>query len=267
MAPYIIMRSRNNIFLATITYGVLLYILLPVAIMFIMSLKAGEFIGFPIRSWTLDSYAQIGQDTAIQSSFFYSIFVATASTILALISGVWIALFVERLDGSWRFITLAVISLPVVVPGIVSALSFLIYFRALGFSPGTGALIVGFAAHSVPFVTIMVLTRLRSMPGNLLEAARDLGAGPLSAFVLVALPFLRPAIFGAAIFSLMTGLDDFVRAFFLSGQQQTLPLVLYSRMNTGMSPGLVAISCVVLLFTAGIGAYGETIVRRIGVRR
>ena len=75
--------------------------------------------------------------------------------------------------------------LPALVPGIISAIAFRIYARWLGIEPGMGAIIWAHAVHNVPFVTIVVMARLSTLPKSQIEAARDLGADPLLTFIPV----------------------------------------------------------------------------------
>ena len=108
----------------------------------------------------------------------------------------------------------------------------------------------------------MVLTRLRSMPANLVDAARDLGADPFIAFLRVTIPYLMPALVGGMIFCVLTSMDDFVRTFFLGGYQPTLPMLIFARVQGGMSPEINAIATVVLTVTAIVGLYAEHFTRR-----
>jgi spermidine/putrescine transport system permease protein len=120
--------------------------------------------------------------------------------------------------------------------------------------------------HAVPFVVVMALTRLRSMPGNLVDAARDLGADNIVAFFRVTLPYLGPALFGGMIFCVLLSIDDFVRTFFLGGYRPTLPMLIFAKVQGGMSPEINAMATIVLVVTAAVGLYAEFITRRARTR-
>ena len=85
------------------------------------------------------------------------------------------------------------------------------------------AIIFAHAVHNVPFVALVVMARLGTHARSQIDAARDLGADSLIAFVRITLPYLRPALIGAGIFCMLLSFDDFVRSFFLSGYEPTLP--------------------------------------------
>jgi len=239
-----------------------IYLLLPLALMMAMSFKDANFIAFPIGNWTLDWYGKVLQDKQFLHAAGYSIFIAVLTTIFATAIGLWIALLISA-EGIWgRAIIFALACLPAVVPGLINAISMRIFIRVLDIPTGTGAVILGHTVHAVPFVVIMVLTRLRSMPNNLIDAARDLGADNFIAFVRVTIPFLAPALIGGMIFCVLTSIDDFVRTFFLGGYQTTLPMLIFAKVQSGMSPEINAMATIVLLVTACVGLYAEHFTRR-----
>ncbi|KKX30829.1 ABC transporter permease [Rhizobium sp. LC145] len=239
-----------------------IYLLLPLTLMTAMSFKDANFIAFPIGDWTLGWYAKVVQDKQFLEASGYSIFIALMTTIFATIMGVWIALLISA-EGIWgRAAIFALACLPAVVPGLINAISMRIFIRVLDIPTGTGAIILGHTVHAVPFVVIMVLTRLRSMPNNLIDAARDLGADSFIAFIRITIPFLAPALVGGMIFCVLTSIDDFVRTFFLGGYQPTLPMLIFAKVQGGMSPEINAMATLVLIVTAAVGLYAEHFTRR-----
>lgn len=239
-----------------------IYLLLPLTLMMAMSFKDANFIAFPINDWTLRWYAQVLQDKQFLGAVGYSLMIAFVVTLSALVIGVWTALLIAA-EGVWgRAIIFALACLPAVVPGLINAISMRIFIRELDIPTGTGAIILGHTVHAVPFVVVMVLTRLRSMPANLVDAARDLGADNFVAFMRVTVPFLAPALAGGAIFCVLTSIDDFVRTFFLGGYRPTLPMLIFAKVQGGMSPEINAIATVVLIATAAVGLWAEHFTRR-----
>jgi ABC-type spermidine/putrescine transport system permease subunit II len=101
------------------------------------------------------------------------------------------------------------------------------------------------------------------LPKSQTEAARDLGADPIIAFLRITLPYLVPAIMGASIFCLLLSFDDFVRSFFLGGYEPTLPVLIFAKLRSGMSPEINAIATVALVITAVLGIWAERFTRRL----
>ncbi|MCB1375247.1 MAG: ABC transporter permease subunit, partial [Rhodobacteraceae bacterium] len=120
------------------------------------------------------------------------------------------------------------------------------------------------AVHNVPFVALVVMARLATLPASHTEAAMDLGADRFVSFFRITLPYLKPALIGAGVFCMLLSFDDFVRSFFLGGYEPTLPVLIFSKLRSGMSPEINAIATVVLIMTAVLGIWAERSMRRMG---
>lgn len=257
------MTGRTRLLMSLIYAAFVVYLFVPLSMMVLMGFKDSKFIGFPIKSWTLDWYRQVFQDVEVMSVFGYSSLIAVASTVISLFVGTWIAILLSGRGFFGRAVIFSLAILPAVVPGIISAIAFRIYARLLGIEPGMMAVIWAHAVHNVPFVVLVVIARLATLPRNYSEAARDLGADPLVAFMRVTLPYLKPALVGAGVFCLLLSFDDFVRSFFLGGYQPTLPVLIFAKLRSGMSPEINAISTIVIVVTAVLGLWAERSMRRL----
>ncbi|MEM7021602.1 MAG: ABC transporter permease [Pseudomonadota bacterium] len=236
--------------------------MIPIAVMVVMGFKDSRFIGFPIENWTLRWYAEVVQDKDMMTAFGYSVGIAVASTAGALVIGLLIGLFIGPHRFAGRAILFALMALPAVTPGVISGISLRLFIKAIDLEPGTVAIILGHTIHNVPFITLMVLTRLNALKPSLIEASKDLGADELVTFFRITLPFLKPALIGACMFGLLVSFDDFIRSFFLGGFEPTLPVLIFAKLRSGMSPEINAISTLVLLITAALGIYAERFMRR-----
>ncbi|MBV9783220.1 MAG: ABC transporter permease [Acidisphaera sp.] len=256
------MRGRHAA-LRVFYWGAVVWLFLPLALIAVMSVTGSSFVGFPIERVTMRWYGDMLRDAEFLRAFLYSCGAAAGSTVLALAAGLWTALAISALRStSLRATLFCAACLPIVTPGIVSAISLRIFIRLLGLDPGYMAIVLGHAIHAAPLVVIMLVLRLRTMPTEQVEAARTLGAHPARAFLDVTLPWLAPAIAGAAVLALLESFDDFLRSFFLGGYQPTLPVLIYGRLFSGLSPEINAIATVVLLLTISIGFAGERLFRR-----
>ncbi|MCE9584527.1 MAG: ABC transporter permease subunit, partial [Planctomycetes bacterium] len=173
----------------------------------------------------------------------------------------------------------ALAHLPLLVPEIVIAVGLLVFFArflrpALGhFGLELGSLpavVAGHVAFQIPYVMVVVRARLRDMDPSLEEAAFDLGASPLQAFLRVTLPFLMPAVVSGACLSLSLSLDDFYVTYFCTAGGsgfQTLPLHIYAMQGrAGMTPEVNALATLMLLASMGLVAVSLLLQRRGGKR-
>ncbi|NVK33479.1 MAG: ABC transporter permease [Rhodobacteraceae bacterium] len=257
------MTRNTRLVMSIIYWAFVLYVFMPLVLMVTMGFKDSKFIGFPIKSWTLDWYLGVVQNSEVLSAFGYSIWIGVTSTAISLFVGIWISVLLNGKGFYGKTLIYGLTLLPALIPGIISAISFRIYAQLWGVSPGTGAIIWCHAVHNVPFVVLIVSARLSTLPKSYLDAARDLGADPLIAFIRVALPYLKPALIGGGVFCLLISFDDFVRSFFLGGYQPTLPVLIFAKLRSGMSPEINAIATVVLVLTGALGIWAERSMRRL----
>ena len=257
------MNRNTRTALSCVFWAFVVYLFVPLILMIVMGFKDSKFIGFPIRSWTLDWYLGVFDDAEVLQTFVYSILIAVVSTLISVLIGTWLAVLLNAQKFLGRAVIYGLMILPALVPGIISAIAFRIYARLLGIEPGMGAIIWAHAIHNVPFVTLVVMARLSTLPQSMMDAARDLGADPLMAFMRITLPYLTPALMGGSIFCLLLSFDDFVRSFFLGGYDPTLPVLIFAMLRSGMSPEINAISTVALILTAALGIWAERSSRRL----
>ena len=204
------------------------------------------------------------QDAEVLSVFAYSMTIALASTFLSLTIGTWVACFLGPNRFRGKLIVFALTCLPAVIPGIISAISLRIYRPRPRDRTGHAG------HHPRPHGAQRALRRpgghgppLATLPRSHIEAARDLGADAIVAFFRITLPYLLPALIGAGIFCMLLSFDDFVRSFFLGSYEPTLPVLIFAKLRSGMSPEINAISTVVLILTAILGLWAERSMRRL----
>jgi len=144
-----------------------------------------------------------------------------------------------------------------VLPDVLVGLSLLLLFvqmeQAFGWPEGRGALTITLAHVSVSlsYVAVVIEARLADAGTELEDAAMDLGASPLKAFLLVTLPLLAPALLSGWLLAFTLSLDDLVVATFVSGPgATTLPMVVFSALRLGVTPELNALATVILLLVS-----------------
>ena len=146
--------------------------------------------------------------------------------------------------------------LSLVTPEIVTGVSLLAFFewtfRFLNLRLGMHTVILAHTGFSLAYVVVVILARLRNFDASIEEAALDLGATPFTAFRLVTLPYLAPAVAAAAMLAFTVSIDDYVITSLVAGvDSQTLPMVIYALARRGVNPMLNAVSTLIVV---GLGA-------------
>jgi spermidine/putrescine transport system permease protein len=231
---------------------VLLFLFAPLLIVVVVSFNSTPNMnlhaGFSLR-W----YRQIAGDPLVVAAFGRTALAAVCTALISAALGLSGALGAVRLTkGRWRTAVFTIPLVPLAFPALLFGVGLATFYHSMGIGFSIWAVIAGHVILALPFVFLVMGAALERFRFGLLEAARDLGAGTFTIFRTVTLPLLRPALLGAMFLSMAISVDEFVIAFFTAGSQQTLPLVLYGRINLGVNPGLNAIGSVLLVCTMAL---------------
>jgi spermidine/putrescine transport system permease protein len=157
--------------------------------------------------------------------------------------------------------------LPLLIPDIAIAVSTLVCLAAFAIPLSIWTIIAAHIVFCLSYVGLVVSSRMNNINPHLEEAALDLGATPIQAFILVLLPQLMPAIISGCLLAFVLSLDDFLIASFTAGSgTNTLPMEIFSRIRTGVKPDINALSVMLISMTAIVALIGE-LIRTAGERR
>jgi spermidine/putrescine transport system permease protein len=128
--------------------------------------------------------------------------------------------------------------------------------------PGLPLVVAGQLSFILTISTLVISARLRRFDRALEEAARDLGAGPWRTLRTVTLPYLRPAMVGAALVAFLMSFENFNTTLVLVGAEPPLPVYMYGQMREGATPALNAVSLVLMLGTAAVATLFAAVSRK-----
>ncbi len=241
--------------LATISLAPLLW-MLSVSFM-----PAGEASGFPPpllpSAATLDNYHELLARTGISRNFANSVLVSVVITVLSLMVNTMAGYAFAKLRFRGRERIFQVLLAALVIPAQVAMLPLFLLMKQLGLVNSFGGVIV--PALATVFGIFLVRQYARSIPDELLEAARIDGAGELRIFVQIVLPMLKPVLVTLAIFTFMAAWNDFMWPLIVLTDQShyTLPVALASLsrehvmdVELMMAGAVVTVVPVLLLFLA-----------------
>ena len=235
----------------TIVFFIFLY--LPIVVLIFYSFNANRMV----MNWGgfgFDWYLKAFQNDDIQNAVWNSLIVATIATIFATAIATIGALVLAR-GGNFRgkTVSLGLITLPLMVPEIVTAVAVLIFFSAIGMNWGLGNVIIAHITFCIPFAFMPIRARLEGMDTSLEQAARDLYASEWETFRYVTVPLLMPGIAAGAMLSFVISMDDFIITLMVGGAgSTTLPVYIYSMIRRGLTPEINAVSTVLLLVSVAL---------------
>jgi putrescine transport system permease protein len=248
------MIARTSWFNVTsVTLG-LAFLYLPIVLLVVYSFNESRLVtvwaGFSTK-W----YVSLFQNRSLLDAAWVTLRVAFVSATIATVLGTLAAIALVR-HGRFRGRALfsGMIYAPLVMPDVITGLSMLLFFIAVGLDRGFWTITLAHITFSMCFVAIVVQARLVTFDMSLEEAALDLGAPPLKAFLLITLPIVMPAVVAGWMLAFTLSLDDLVIASFTTGPgATTLPMKIYSSVRLGVTPEINA-ACTILIgiVTAGV---------------
>jgi ABC-type spermidine/putrescine transport system permease subunit II len=232
---------------AIITALCLMMMYAPALYLLLASLNPDEQLGLvaPTR-YSLTWYIALLEDHRLFSALKESTVVALATAALATPIGLAAAL-AYRAMTRMRSIFLLVMLSTTFVPGTIEGLGLSAVLRLVRVSPSWVTVTLGHLLWTLPFAIMVSLIGLWAIRPSIIAAARDLGAGPMRAFVDMTLPLIRGSLVSSFVFAFLLSLNEYARAYYLVGRQNTLPLYMFGAMNSGASPTIYAFSGAVLV--------------------
>jgi spermidine/putrescine transport system permease protein len=241
---------------------VLVWLFAPIAVVVLFSFSTSPRMILPFQGWTLDWYAEALSQPLLQRAIVNSLILAAVTAIVATVLGVSFSFGVMKLRRRARSALVTGSLLPAAVPVLVVGMALAVLFRTLGQPPSLVNAAVGHILIALPFVILTMNARLETFDFSTLDAARDLGAGPMRTFRDITLPLIRPSVIGAALLAIALSLDEFVLTFFNIGSLMTVPVYIWSLVRKGIDPSVNALATLTLVTLVGLVVLSNLLARR-----
>lgn len=220
------------------------FLFVPMIVLVSLSFNSAKH-GAKWQGFTFDWYSRLLDNGSILDALSTSLEIAGSAALLSGLLGLCLGLNLEkRPDRALNQIA----QVPSTLPDIMTGLSLLMYFVALGIPLGRISVILAHTSFGTAYVANLVRARVKALDPLLEDAAADLGAKPFEIFFKVTLPQLLPALVAGMLMTFTLSFDDFSIAFFTAGVgATTLPLKIYSMLKFGVTPEVNALSALILM--------------------
>jgi putative spermidine/putrescine transport system permease protein len=239
-----------------------LFLLLPVFMVFPLSLEPGAILRFPPQGISFRWYGEYFADNEWLTSTILSFKVALGAASIATVAGTLAAVGLARTSPSVRNLCNLVLMSPILLPTIVVAVAMYGLYASLRLVGTPSGLVVAHAVLTLPFVVLNVSLAVAAVPRALEEAAMGLGASPTVTFFHITVPLIAKGIAAGAVFSFLVSFDEIVIAMFLSGTQAvTLPKRMLDEIFYEITPMLAAVSVMLILMNVLLTVLGLALAR------
>jgi len=241
---------------ALLDWSLRLYVLLlfvfvfsPIVFSIIFSFNSARFPTIPLESFTLKWYETIWADPDVWEAFRNSIIVSVSAALLATVLGFCTAYTDYRYRFRFKSAYLALVLLPPTIPLIIMALAMLAWFSKIGVSGKLWSVIIAHSVLTAPFAMAIIRLRLNQIDKDLESAAWNLGASQWRTMREVIFPFCKPAIISALFLTAAVSFDEFAIAWFVSGLNKTVPVLILEIVQGNIDPQVNAIGTIVFLIS------------------
>ena len=248
------------------------FLFVPLAVVALFAFNDANYPAPPWRGFTLDWFLARGgartgllADAPLLKSLGTSVVVAGWVTLLAVLAGTANAFLLERARFPGKQALSLLMLAPLVIPGVILGISILAFASRLAqfaddwlgleldfLRPGLPLVVAGQFSYIVSIATLTIAARLKRFDATLEEAAYNLGASRAAVLRTVTLPYLKPALIGAAAISFLMSFENFNTTLMLVGSDPPLTIMMYGRMREGASPVLNAVSLFLMVASAAI---------------
>jgi spermidine/putrescine transport system permease protein len=241
--------NGHSPFLGAYAFLVFAFLYLPIIVLVVYSFNRSGVGGFPPKQFTLDWYGQVFADGPLWTAVLNSVLVAAGAVVLSLLLGLLAALALDRVDFPGKSAFRRLVLLPLILPGIITGLSLLMFAVFAGLQLSMLTVFLGHATALLSVATTELFAGLQKLDRTQEEASLDLGATPWQTFWRITLPNLKLSLIAAGLLIFTLSMDEIAVTFFLIGRDNTLPLEIWARLRRGITPEINAISTLIFCFS------------------
>jgi len=251
------MLAKRSKFLTIMLFLGMAFFYIPIILLIIYSFNNSRLVAI-WGGWSVRWYKELFRSEEVWSAVVLSLEIAIVNATFATLLGTLAGLAMVRF-GKFRGRTLfgGMLVAPLVMPEVITGLSLLVMFitlkQLIGWPDERGftTITIAHITFSLAFVAVVIQSRLTGMGQTLEEAASDLGAKPFKVLTAITLPRLAPGMVSGWLLAFTLSLDDLVIASFVSGPgSNTLPILIFSRIKTGLKPDMNALATIIILIVA-----------------
>ncbi len=251
----------GSLLIYTILYLGFLYI--PILFLPLFSFNDSIYIAFPLKEFTTKWYVQMVNHDQLIGALQNSVKVGLAVSIVSTIFGTIAAKAFTRYRIPGAKPLTAFISIPLVIPLIIMGIALLVVMQGLGIDLSLFTIGVAHTVICVPFSMFVMMSRLEGFDKSVEEASQDLGETPWMTFWRVTFPLVLPGIIASILLCFTISFDEFILAFFLAGDETTLPIYIWSQMRFPTKlPPVLALGATIFIFSFVVVTFAEWIRRR-----
>jgi putative spermidine/putrescine transport system permease protein len=229
------------------------FLIAPVLFIVLYAFSKSSYFSLPLQGLTLKWFQNFFENGRFRQAIASSMGMAAIVTPLSLLIGIPTSYALVRGRFWGRDLLNLLVFSPLIIPGVVTGIAFLIFLSSIGTGPGFVGLVIAMSCFALPFAVRALVATLQGIDPEIEEAARNLGASEWNVFRFVVLPQLRPGMLAGGTFVFVEAIDNFSISAFLTGPRSTtLPVEAYGYIRDFDDPTVAAMAAVLICLSAAL---------------
>ena len=230
----------------------IIFVVVPLVLIFLYAFQDAD------GNFTLSNFAKFISSPEAANTFVYSIGVAIVTTVLCILLGYPAAYILSNSELCRSKVMVVLFILPMWINILVRTLATVALFDFLRLPLGEGALIFGMVYNFLPFMIYPIYNVMQKMDHSYIEAAQDLGAGPLTVFKKVVVPLSMPGVISGVMMVFMPTISTFAIAELLTMNNIKLfGTTIQENINNGLWNYGAALSLIMLVLIFATNLFSD----------
>jgi len=230
---------------------VLVFLFAPVIVMVVFAFNGSNSTS-TMQGLGVGAFRKVLGDPSFLAAAWNSLRAAAFVGVIGGVVGTLAALGLSRLPRRIMGLCSTFLAVPLTLPGLLLGVALLGFFSKMNVGMSLATVVMGHIVVTLPLIILIVAARLERLDLSVIEAARDLGAGPFLAFRRVFFPMVAPAILGSVLLAVASSLMSSSSALFVNGGSYTVPVYIFAQLRFGLSTSVNAIATIMLALTVGL---------------
>lgn len=232
---------------------ILVFLAAPLVVVAGVSLNQPKRLLFPPDGLSLRWYGELFIKNDWLNALTNSVTIALCAGILAVSIALPLAIYIWSRGGILGRLLFGLGVAPFMLPPVISALGFLVFWISAGFY---GHILATIISHGIFLVTLPLITitlGLESIDRSLIEAGRTMGANQRTVFTTIILPLIRPYIISGFAFVIVLSLNEYIIAYMVAGfTAETLPIKIFNSLRYGYTPVMASVTVFFILIAIAV---------------
>lgn len=247
------MSNLGGKLVRTLNIATLVFLLSPLAIIFIFAINPTAYVQFPPVGFTLGWFEKFFASAEFIDALIYSLKLGAVTAAISTVLGASAAIAINRCDIPGKQIVIATLLSPLMIPSILTGLGLFQMFLLLDLGRPAWGLVMGHTVVCTPYVMRTTLAVLENFDQRLEEAAQNLGASPLRTFFEVTLPIISPGVAAGSVFAFVISFDQVpISLFLVEPGRETYPIRMFNYLLYNFDGTIAAASIVSMTISFGL---------------